>query len=224
MNSDINFGIGVCYLNSRTQKTKAIPYLERAIACVDMNNNITECTEKQDKAHLNAFKFLGDAYHLAYKFNLAEGSYGKYKILASARGDRAMIDDVNRKIEMCQAGRQLVSTPVKVKIDNIGRSINSSFADYCPVLSADETTMIFTTRRSGSTGSKVDDSGLFFEDIYISYKTDSVWSKAVTIGPSINTDGNEASVGISVDGQIILIYKDDNGDGNIYSTSLDGDQ
>ncbi|HXB39775.1 MAG TPA: OmpA family protein, partial [Bacteroidia bacterium] len=53
-------------------------------------------------------------------------------------------------------------------------------------------------------------------------KTDSGWGQAINIGPPINTVGNEASVGISADGQEILIYKDDMGDGNIYSTSLKG--
>src|ERR1035437_7982495 len=214
LNPKINFSIGVCYLNSRTEKIKAIRYLEKAIECTDMNNNIKECTEKEDKAHLNAFKFLGDAYHLAYKFDLAIESYTKYKILVTNRKDKAMIDEVSRKIEMCDVGKELVASPVKVKIENMGKNINSAYPDYCPVLSADEAMMVFTTRRPESTGGKVDDFGLFFEDIYITRKTDSVWSKAVSIGPPINTDGNEATVGISVDGQIILIYKDDKGDGN----------
>src|ERR1019366_3454891 len=148
----------------------------------------------------------------------------KYLSMLSHHKDQEMKEEVIRQIEMCKVGKELTASPVKIKIENMGKNINSSYADYSPVLSADEATMIFTTRRSESTGGKLDDSGLFFEDIYISHKIDSIWSPAVSIGPPINTDGNEATVGISVDGQIILIYKDDNGDGNIYATSLNGDQ
>ncbi len=223
LNSDINFAIGVCYFNSRTEKSKAIKYLEKAIECTSVNTEFA-CTEKQDKAHLNVFKFLGDAYHIEYRFDMAIASYERYKMLVTKKRDQAMINEVNLKIEMCNVGKELLTSPVKVKIENMGTTINSPFADYCPVLSADETTMIFTTRRPETTGGKVDEWGSYFEDIYISHKVDAVWSKAVSIGGPINTDGNEASVGISVDGQTILVYKDDNGDGNLYSTSLDGDQ
>lgn len=219
LNSDLNFQIGICYLNSRTQKPKATKYLEKAIACAKQ-----VCTKKEDQDHQNAFKFLGDAYHINYQFDLAIETYNKYLSIAPDHNNHEMRLEAIRKIEMCKVGKELVITPVKVKIENIGSAVNSTYADYSPVLSADESTMIFTTRRPETTGGKLDEFGLYFEDIYISYKTDSTWSKAVSIGTSINTDGNEATVGISVDGQIILIYKDDAGDGNLYSTSLNGDQ
>ena len=97
------------------------------------------------------------------------------------------------------------------------------YADYSPVLSADQSTLFFTSRREESTGGLKDEEGNFMEDIYMSTRTNAGWSKAVNIGLPVNTNENEATVGISPDGQTILIYKDDNGDGNIYSTSLNGD-
>ncbi|MBI2281158.1 MAG: PD40 domain-containing protein [Bacteroidetes bacterium] len=218
LNPDMNFRIGICYLNSRTEKQKSVYYLEKAIACIN------KCSIKEDKANVMAFKALGDAYHLTYKFDRAIVSYEKFKsLLSDNKKDQALIPEVDRKIEMCKVGKQLVASPIKVKIENMGEAINSPFADYSPVLTADESTLIFTTRRAESTGRNLDYAGLFFEDIYISHKKDSLWSKAVSINRPINTIGNEATVGISIDGQTILIYKDDNGDGNIYSTSLNGE-
>ncbi len=219
LNSNLNFNIGICYLHSRTQKPKAIRYLEKAIACAKQ-----VCTKKEDEDHQNAFKFLGDAYHMNYQFDLAIETYEKYLGIAPDHNNHEMRMEALREIEMCRVGKELILSPVKVKIENLGNAINGTYADYSPVLSADESTMIFTTRRSQSTGGKLDEFGLFFEDIYITHKIDSIWSQAVSIGAPINTDGNEATVGISVDGQIILIYKDDNGDGNLYSTTLNGDQ
>ena len=220
LNSTVNFNIGICYLKSRTEKIKAIKYFEKAISCP---NN--ECTEKEDRDHINAFRFLADAYHLNYQFDAAIENYEKHKsMLSKSNEDKKMILEVNRKIEMCKVGKELLATPLKVKIENMGTNINSPYADYSPVLSADENTMIYTSRRPLNTGGKLDEWGLFFEDIYITKKTDSIWSQAFSIGSTINTDGNEATVGISVDGQIILIYKDDNGDGNLYTTTLEGDK
>lgn len=219
-NTELNFKIGICYLNSRTEKIKSIHFLEKAIECA----NHKQCTEKENKARINAFKSLGDAFHLAYKFDQATVAYEKYKSMLPNNKVQTIIEEVNRKIEMCKVGKELIATPVKIKIENMGAAINSAYADYGPVLSADESTLIFTSRRPESTGGKTDEDGKFFEDIYISKKNDSVWSPAVSIGSPINTDENEATVGISVDGQIILIYKDEKGNGNLFTTSLIGDQ
>ena len=218
LNPDMNYRIGICYLNSRTEKQKSVHYLEKAVACIN------KCSFKEDKANIMAFRALGDAYHLNYKFDMTISSYEKFKsLLSDNKKDQTLILEVDRKIEMCKVGKQLVASPIKVKIENMGEAINSPFADYSPVLTADESILIFTTRRAESTGRNLDYAGLFFEDIYISHKTDSLWSKAVSIDRPINTIGNEATVGISIDGQTILIYKDDNGDGNIYATSLNGE-
>jgi outer membrane protein OmpA-like peptidoglycan-associated protein len=137
--------------------------------------------------------------------------------------NKALINEVNRSIEMCKTGQRLVANPVKIKIQNLGATVNSTYADYSPVLSADGNSIFFTSRRAGSVGELKDDEGNYMEDIYISNKTATGWSKAINIGTPINTESNDASVGISPDGQTILIYKDDNGDGNIYSTTLKGD-
>lgn len=219
-NSNLNYKIGVCYLNSRTEKILSIHFLQKATECA----NHKQCTEKEDKDHIMAFRALGDALHLGYKFDRAIVAYEKYKSMLSDKNNQIDVEEVNRKIEMCKVGKALVAVPVKIEIENMGATINSPYADYGPVLSADESILIFTSRRPESTGGKKDDEGKFFEDIYISKKIDSVWSPAVSIGSPINTNGNEATVGISVDGQIILIYKDERGNGNLFTTSLIGDQ
>ncbi|MGP8215221.1 MAG: OmpA family protein [Bacteroidia bacterium] len=223
LNMNLAFKIGVCYLSSKRHRVDAISYFNKAITAT--TTNYEGSSYKERDAPLIAYKFLGDAYHLNYQFDEAIAVYGKYiTLMAETKNtDKVMLDETNRKIEMCKTGKVLVANPVKVKIENLGANVNSIWADYSPVLSADQGTLFFTSRREGSTGGLKDEEGNFFEDIYMSSKTINGWSKAINIGPPINTDGNEATVGISPDGQTILIYKDDNGDGNIYSTSLDGD-
>ena len=222
-NANICYLIGDCYLNARSGKAKALPYLEKASLSVSPKYVVG--SSKERNAPLLTYKLLGDAYHIHSKFDKAILSYEKYKreLIADKKKDPANLKDANRKIEMCNTGKELMANPINAKIENMGKNLNSPYADYSPVLTADQNTMIFTTRRIGSTGGEITPDGRYFEDIYISNYNGKTWSPAQSIGKPIDTDGNEASVGISPDGQEILIYKDDNGDGNIYSTTLNGD-
>ena len=222
-NANTAYLVGDCYLRARSGKAKALPYLEKASKSISKNYKKDSPDERN--APILAYKLLGDAYHIHSKFNQAILSYELYKkeLVLDKKKDDVNLKDANRKIEMCNTAKILVASPLNVKITNMGKNVNSPYGDYSPVLTADQNTMIFTTRRKESTGGLISDDGKFFEDIYISNFVDSAWTTAKSIGKPIDTDGNEASVGISPDGQEILIYKDDNGDGNIYSTSLDGD-
>jgi hypothetical protein len=222
-NANISFKLGVCHLSSRTFRAKSIPYLLKATT--DVTDSYNGSSDKERKAPLIAYKFLGDAYHLNYQFDKAIEAYTKYKSVMHEENstDKDQVTETNRKIEMCNTGKILVKTPINVKIKTIGSNANSPFADYSPVISADQQSLYFTSRRPGSVGGLKDKEGNYREDIYKTTKVKNGWSKAVNIGIPINTGDNEASVGISPDGQTILVYKDDNGDGNIYSTSLKGD-
>jgi outer membrane protein OmpA-like peptidoglycan-associated protein len=222
-NSNVSYLVGDCYLRARNNKARAIPYLEKAVLSVSAQYN--EGSSSERNSPLLAYKLLGDAYHFHSNFDKAIVCYETYKkeLLINHKSDKENLKEANRKIEMCGTAKELMATPVRVKIENMGKALNSPYGDYSPVLTADQTTMIFTSRRKESTGGNTYEGGRFFEDIYISTYNGSSWSVAENIGKPINTDENEASVGVSPDGQEILIYKDDNGDGNIYSTTLDGD-
>jgi outer membrane protein OmpA-like peptidoglycan-associated protein/tetratricopeptide (TPR) repeat protein len=222
-NMNLAFKLGVCYLNSRTERVQSIYYFKKAVTAV--TDDYRETSHKERNTPIISYEFLGDAYHWNYQFDKAMEMYEKFIALISKSVNKndSVIIETNRKIQMCKTGKLLVANPVKIKIENMGDAINSPYPDYSPVLSADQNTIFFTSRRPGSTGGLKDDEGNFMEDIYTSNKTDSGWSNVKNIGSPINTDGHEATVGLSPDGQTILIYKDDAGDGNIYTTTLNGD-
>ena len=223
-NCNLAFKLGVCYQGSRKEGIQAISYFEKAT--VSVSDDYKESSYKERSAPLTAYKFLGDAYHLNYQFDKAIAAYQKFILLMSENKntDKAILDETKRKIEMCKVGKNLIEVPIVVKIQNLGKSVNSAYADYSPVLSADQSTLFFTSRRPETTGGEKDEDGNYMEDIYMSTKTKIGWSTAINIGAPVNTNFHDASVGLSPDGQTILIYKDDMGDGNIYSTSLDGDK
>ena len=223
-NMNYAFKIGVCYMNSRSERLKAIPYFSKAVTSVSTTNyKGSSFTEK--KAPMVAYKFLGDVYHLNYQFDKAIEAYDKYIAVMdeNKNTDKKLLAETTRQIEMCKTGKLLTANPLKIKIENMGNMVNSSYAEYGPVISADQNSLFFTSRRPETSDQKKDDEGNYTEDIYMSSKTQAGWSKALNIGTPVNSESNEATIGISPDGQNILIYKDDKGDGNIYSTIMEGD-
>ncbi len=222
-NSNLAFKIGVCYQANRKYRSQALQYFVKATASV--SKDYQEDSYKEKNAPFVAYKFLADAYHLDYQFDKAIQTYEKYISTMSENNstDAKLLAVAKHKIEMCKIGKGLVANPINIKIQNLGSNVNSNSSDYSPVLSADQNTLLFTSRRPQSTGNQRDNDGNYMEDIYMSTKTKTGWSPAKNIGAPINTEWHEATVGLSPDGQTILIYKDDNGDGNIYSTTLNGD-
>ncbi len=221
LNMNLAFKLGVCYLNVHEEKDKSIYYLSKAVTSVSEHSK--EASYKEENAPLVAYFFLGDAYHTNSEFDKAIEAYGKFISNATTKSNLALVGEAKRRIEISKRAQNMIANPIKVKIENLGEAINSTYADYSPVLSADQQTLFFTSRRQYSTGGEKDIEGNYMEDIYISHKTEKGWSKAENIGDSINTDEHEATVGLSPDGQTIIIYKDDSGDGNLYTTTLSGD-
>lgn len=208
-NALLNFKIGKSYFNT-SFKTKAQPYLEKALK---LDPNV------DPQIHY----LLGRAYHLNMEWDKAVDEYKKFLGILKEEEVELFGDDVKKKIQECANGKELVKHPVRVFIDNVGPEINTKYPEYGAVISADESVIIFTSRRDNTTGGEID-MGLneYFEDIYIANKKDGKWSPAVNIGPPINTPGHDATAGLSPDGQTLYIYIDNKGDGNIYECNLKG--
>ncbi len=219
-NANINFKLGFCYLNSLNGKKNAEMYLAKAIK--NISPKYKDNSYKEKGAPSFAWYYLGQAYHYNNKFDQAIEAFNKFRDYIDAK-DLNLASDINRQIEFCINGKMLSEAPVAMEVKNLGKNINSAYPEYAPVISADESVLIFTSRRNNSTGAKIAEDGGFYEDIYISYNNNGEWSEPQSIGANINTSGHEATIGLSVDGQQLFIYKDDNGDGNIYYSKLDGD-
>lgn len=221
-NADVNFKIGFCYLNSATYKTKAIPYLEEAIK--NVSDKYTGGNLKETIAPISSYYYLAKAYHLNYEWDKAIATYEKYiTVLGTDAKNAKDVEDTQHDIETCKFGKELVKTPIKVIITNLGPNVNTEYPDFSPVVSLDEQTLIFTSRRKGGASEEKLPNGQYLEDIYISKYVDGQWEKAVPIGPNINTPKHEATINLSADGQTLLIYRDQDG-GNIYVSELSGSE
>lgn len=210
-NGFLNYKIGECYLKS-PYKTKAIPYLEKA-------------NKLDPAAHPDLLYSLGSAYHLNAEWDKATDEYVKFqKTLPEQAAEMTL--NVKNKIQECKTGKELVQHPLNVKIENLGGVINSEYTDYVSTISADESILMFTSRRKGSTGDTYDDYAQeYMEDIYISYDKDGEWSKPKNLGKPVNTPRNDAIAGLSFDGQRLFVYRDDEeGNGDIYESLLKGEK
>jgi len=208
INSDLNFNIGVTYIHLR-KPDLAITYLMQA---------------KLYKTEIVEVDFhLGQAYHLKHDFTKALEFFNTYK--SNLReGHRSKLAEVETFITYCNNGLKLALNPVEVEIENLGKPLNSSYPEYNPVLSVDESFIAFTSRKPDSKGKKLDPSDLmYYEDIYISSKDSTgKWSTPTGIGNKINTDYHDACIGLSADGQQMIIYSSNSGGGDIFISTLDG--
>lgn len=208
-NAVLNYKIGVCYVKGTSQE-KALEFLQKA--------------EK-----LNPFVapdidlMLGRAYQYNLNFDEAIKSYTKYKNRLSPKDLQDKRKALEKLIAECNNGIELVKKPIRVFIDNAGDNVNSGYPDYSPLITADGSMMIFTSRREETTGGqRSPQDNQFFEDIYISYNNNGVWTKSVNIGKPLNTKDNDATVGLSPDGQRLFTYNGKNNGGDIFESQLEG--
>lgn len=171
--------------------------------------------------------FLGKAYLVNDKYTEAITQFEKYKLNPL---DKDTKEEVNHEIFICKSAISLENKSAVAKITNIGAPVNTNGSEYTPVFPSNENFMVFTYRGEKSMGGKQilpnkadEKNGIYFEDVMISYKNkNNQWTDPTPIG-SINTNGHDATVYISHDGQKLFIYRNVGvGSGDIFMSKLDG--
>jgi len=164
------------------------------------------------------------ALHRVGEFDKAITQLISYKVdLKESKIKR--IEEIEDMLKGLSYAKESVSNPFNVKIENMGTDINSAFDDYGASISADEKTIIFTSRRPDTKGGATDpNDGKYMEDIYIAEwnAEGNNWNKAESIKGRLNTEFHDACLSISPDGQNIYVYKNfgESGSGEIYVSRL----
>ena len=162
------------------------------------------------KANENNSLLLGKLYQLDNRLDEALTEFTTFKT-AVGNGKKASESDVDMYIAQVNTAKQMIASPVDVKIENMGGTINSEFEEKAPMVSADGKTLIFTSRRPGRSSALNPDDGKYFEDIYVSHwdTTKKAWNDAELIPGALNTEGQDAATSISPDGKQIFLFKND---------------
>lgn len=219
----LNYLLGICYSYDADNSLKAIK-------CITKLKNQSSTID-------------GYNYNLAYAFeknDSIDAALENYKIALTIEENKlikqpVLLRDINFRINRCEKINENKFKKNNVQIKNLGKPINSSASEYCPLIPSDESFMIFTYRGPLSKGGKQtvkgdaisnsDDIELFYEDIFISKKlNDSTWLPPVPID-NLNTNLHDAAVSINFDGTQLFIYKNTGGgNGDLYLSKLIGNK
>ncbi len=199
-NAELDYKIGICYVEIM-EGIKALSYLSKAY-------------KLKPSVAIDIEYFLAQSLQLNNKFDEAIKFFKESTILAT--NDPLKMMEINKHIEECQNGKKLVANKKKIIIKDLS-IINSKYKDYASLISADGTKMFFTSRRPNMTGGIDPEDDQYYEDIYFSKKDSLGWSKPVDL-VDLNTAGHDDVVGISHDGNTLILYKN----GDLYYSTLRG--
>lgn len=212
LNPFYHYRAGICYLYKNDEREKAVIELEKA--------------KMMDPELDQVDNYLGRAYHLNYRFDDAIRSFEK--ALSDPEVKPKEAQQIRQNIAYCENAKKIMADTVEVDINNLGDAINTEAGEYVPVITIDESTLIFTYRGARSTGGlqdgkfRPDTSGEYYEDIMMSSKVGEHWLSPEAIG-SLNTNAHDASIALSNDGQVLYIFKSTTKDGgDIFQSSLVG--
>jgi len=200
-NANINYRIGICYLNIQGQKDKSIAYLEKAKKSVSVKYKESSLREKN--APVDVFLFLGNAYRVNNRLTEAIESYRKYKELLPE-------DEVNlhkytdKQIEACNIANEFMQNASNIEFVNIGKPINSGNDDFKAVISGDGNTLVYMHKLP------------FYDAVYYSVKKDGAWSEPENITSQLMSDGNQYVSSVSYDGKTLYLTWEDEFNSDIY--------
>jgi Tol biopolymer transport system component len=199
-----------CCLTRSDKHEDALTYLSEAYA----KNKKIESIEYD----------MSRAYHYNYKFD--DALIMVNQCIANKRTlpeEKLLAEQLKKYIINA---KELYAKPTAAVITNAGPILNTENEEYVPVVSADESIMIFTYVGKESTGGRQDKMqqpfpyGDYYEDVFQSVKVNDQWTKPRGIA-SINTKVHDAAIAISPDGQQLFVYRDNGDDhGDIYVSFL----
>jgi len=233
-NANLNYKLGLSYFNSYNQKSKALPYLERASQLRRSGSSSSFNTAGYDpfeprerNAPVEVDYYLARCYHLKNDLDKADVYYQKF--LDETQHKHALAPQAQRGKEQVANARELEASPLTFSVFNLGPKVNGEYPDFSPVLSVDGNALFFTSRRirpdSSNRGMLDPIAGLPHENIYVSFKDrEGNWQPAepININPPPGS-GHMAVVNVASDGQTLIIYRADGGDGNLYESKLVGE-
>tara|TARA_B100000214_G_scaffold230726_1_gene168199 strand:- start:2064 stop:4157 length:2094 start_codon:yes stop_codon:yes gene_type:complete len=203
-NADLNYKIGSMLLLTN-DKELAKDYFEKALL-FDI------------KLDDYFYFFYGIALQLDAKYDKALESYQYFLENSKKKITNDFNLLVKKYIQECNYAPSLLENEQKVWIDNL--TINSEFDDWSPCLSTDGELLIFTSNRKNK--NEVNDIGLYDQDIYFSNLSNNNFNNVSSLS-ELNTINDDVAVGISYDGQRLLLYKEEDGNTDIYESKLSGD-
>jgi len=202
-NANINYRLGVCYLNIPGLKEKSIGHLLEAVKNISTKHR--ESSFRQEFAPIDAFLFLGNAYRVNNELDKAIESYNKFKEIAGSADEVKYAD---QQIIACNTALRFINDPVRVRFTNLGDSVNGNSSNFKAVISGDGRTLLFMNELP------------FYDAVYFSRYTTGGWTSPVNITPQIQSDGDQYVTSVSYDGKLLFLTREDAFNSDLYISTF----
>ncbi|MBE0653349.1 MAG: OmpA family protein [Bacteroidales bacterium] len=191
-NANINYRIGICYLNLPGEKSEAIPYFEKAVT--QITASYKEGNFKEVSAPIDAWLFLGNAYRISYQLDNSIEAYNKFIELHKNPNSKETFFALNQ-IEACHRAKEAIKNPVEMKIENIGGLYNSNMNNFNTVMSSDGSAMAYMSEQR------------FYDAAFYVAIENGRFTTPINITPQIESDGDQYVTGLNSDGTKMLLTK-----------------
>jgi len=208
-NLNIKYKIGTCYLNISGEKEKSIPYLEEAVKTATYESKSTSIKEK--RAPLDAYFSLAKAYMINNELEKGLNTLQTFNKLAretTPRGGMKNLEYIDQQIQACKNAIQYKENPLTLSKKTLGNDFSQGAINDNPAVSFDGNTIVYTERRG------------IVNVIFYSKKERGKWQSPVEITAEIKAGEDCSSCSLNNDGTELFLYKTDNYDGAIYSSSF----
>ncbi|MEJ8756060.1 tetratricopeptide repeat protein [Pontibacter sp. H259] len=138
---------------------------------------------------------LAEALHQNYEFEEAK-KYYQQEIYSTGRADWNYVEVIRKRIDECNAGIALLAQPSVAQVVNLGATVNSKDVEFVPVLTANDTVLLFTSHQAPEGPEK----------ICISRKKDNKWQKSIEYLPADDKKLGHAIVTVSPNGALLYTY------------------
>jgi outer membrane protein OmpA-like peptidoglycan-associated protein/tetratricopeptide (TPR) repeat protein len=200
-NANINYRIGICLLQIQGRKVEAIPYLEKGVTSV--SERYSEASLKEENVPPDAHLYLGNAYRINQEFEKACEQYRLFEEYVGNIGDIQSVY-ADQQIVSCSNAVVAMNNPVEYSFGNLGQIPETHSEMYNLVVSDDLQTLAYMGVNP------------FRNGVYVSRKVNGLWQTPLGIDPSIMSEGNMDVVGLSSDGNTMLLTVSDQFSSNIY--------
>jgi len=222
-NINVNYKLGFCLLQTETEKVEALKYLEIATS-ERFSSGYDAYDVKEKQAPVEALYYLAVAQHLNLQFDRSNESLETMQEVISK--NHKLSKAITYAMAVNVEAKKQIANPKEFKIKNLGQVVNSKFADFSPVVTFDESSLFFTSRRMrpDSTNANIKDfiTDKFRDDIYVVFKNkNGEWVTPELL--NLNSDDHDATISVSPDGNTLFIYQDSLGDGQVKYSTLIGE-
>jgi len=201
-NSNIQAKLGICYLKIDGKKAEALRLLKSASANVAGTQK--EFQDTGEKAHPDTWLYLAEAYHLNDSLQQALAIFNDLKKkLGTGEEDILRGEYIDLQIRDCRYAMEVKKKPLTILWEPFAPWMPDYPGAINPVLAKNDSIFVFTQKTEGKTR------------ILCSYKR-GTWQRPVDITKQLGGYDRLYSNSITGNGNYLILYMDDGGDGNLY--------